>query len=162
MSSIFNSLLRIGDRSKTPIKQNTFVCPALDELIQSTKTLDNGEPTLQGYRLKWIPYTDFTEPKQIRDHAFQTPASDAMGPSKMSSSNFSSTPTMSLTPIVDIEIPEKLSARIKDDLPTWHDAMLIPLDGISNQTSDSYYDEEEFMNGDSKQTILALPDDIPI
>ena len=61
----------------------------------------------------------------------------------MSSSNFSSTPTMSLTPIVDIEIPEKLSARIKDDLPTWHDAMLIPLslDGISNETSDSYYDE---------------------
>src|SRR5438552_1532234 len=36
-------------------------CPAIDQLIESSKTLDNGESTGKSYHLKWIPYSEFTD-----------------------------------------------------------------------------------------------------
>src|SRR5438128_2544419 len=36
-------------------------CPAVDELVEFSKTLANGESSLEVYQLKWIPYRKFTD-----------------------------------------------------------------------------------------------------
>ena len=45
--------------------ENASGCPAIDELIASSKTLDNGESTQEDYHLKWIPYSEFTDIESI-------------------------------------------------------------------------------------------------
>src|SRR5438128_1620707 len=40
-------------------------CPAVDELIQSSKTFDNGESTQEDCHLKWIPYSEITDIESI-------------------------------------------------------------------------------------------------
>src|SRR5437016_6345675 len=40
-------------------------CSAIDQLIESSKTLDNGESARKSYHLKWIPYSEFTDIKSI-------------------------------------------------------------------------------------------------
>jgi len=41
-------------------------CPAIDWLIESSKTLDNGELVDENSRLKWIPYSEFTNIETIK------------------------------------------------------------------------------------------------
>src|SRR5438128_2661159 len=40
-------------------------CPAIDQLIESSKTLNNGKSAREDYHLKWIPYSEFTDIKSI-------------------------------------------------------------------------------------------------
>src|SRR5580765_1951216 len=40
-------------------------CPAIDQLIQSSKTLDDGETAREDSHLKWIPYSEFTDIESI-------------------------------------------------------------------------------------------------
>src|SRR5437879_11834485 len=42
--------------------ENASGCPAIDQLIESSKTLDNGELV---ENLKWIPYSEFTNIESI-------------------------------------------------------------------------------------------------
>ena len=38
--------------------ENASRCPAaIDQLIESSKTLDNGKSAREDYHLKWIPYS---------------------------------------------------------------------------------------------------------
>src|SRR5947209_1129144 len=48
-------------------------CPAVDDLIQSSKTLDNGESTQEDYHLKWIPYSEFTHIEPIEHSTANKP-----------------------------------------------------------------------------------------
>ena len=42
--------------------ENASGCPAIDQLVESSKTLDNGETAAQkSNHLEWIPYSEFTD-----------------------------------------------------------------------------------------------------
>src|SRR5438128_2945109 len=45
--------------------ENASGCPAIDQLIESSKTLDNGKSAREDYHLKWIPYSEFTDIESI-------------------------------------------------------------------------------------------------
>src|SRR5438128_9574272 len=40
-------------------------CPAIDQLIEYSKALDNGESAPEDCHLKWIPYSEFTDIESI-------------------------------------------------------------------------------------------------
>ncbi|CAG8528900.1 10390_t:CDS:2 [Paraglomus brasilianum] len=42
-----------------------FECPAIDRLVESSKILDNGELVDENSRLRWIPYSEFTDIETI-------------------------------------------------------------------------------------------------
>src|SRR5207244_3761555 len=41
--------------------KNASGCPAIDQLVELSKTLGNGESALEAYHLQWIPYSEFTD-----------------------------------------------------------------------------------------------------
>src|SRR5438128_4610975 len=41
--------------------ENASGCPAIDQLVESSKTLDNGETAQKSNHLEWIPYSEFTD-----------------------------------------------------------------------------------------------------
>src|SRR5437016_7077325 len=43
------------------IIENTSGCPAIDQLIESSKILDNRESEQNWYHLRWIPFSEFTD-----------------------------------------------------------------------------------------------------
>src|SRR5438128_339435 len=45
--------------------ENASGCPTLDQLIQSSKTLDGGKSAREDYHLKWIPYSELTDIESI-------------------------------------------------------------------------------------------------
>src|SRR5437879_10187905 len=47
-------------------------CPAVDELVKSSKTLDNGESARKSYHLKWIPYRELTNIRSCQSSIEQT------------------------------------------------------------------------------------------
>src|SRR5438128_11948374 len=57
------------------IDMETIVgCPAMDQLIQSSKTLDDGETARENSHLKWIPYSEFTDIESIEHYISNQPA----------------------------------------------------------------------------------------
>src|SRR5437016_12367181 len=47
-------------------------CPAVDELVEFSKTLDNGESARESYHLKWIPYRELTNIRSCQSSVKQT------------------------------------------------------------------------------------------
>src|SRR5438128_10203329 len=49
-------------------------CPAIDELVESSKTLDNDEESVNEYypHLKWIPYRELTDIRSCQSSIKQT------------------------------------------------------------------------------------------
>ena len=41
--------------------ENASGCPAIDYLIESSRTHDNGKTVLESNHLQWIPYSEFTD-----------------------------------------------------------------------------------------------------
>src|SRR6185436_10487819 len=47
-------------------------CPAIDQLIESSKTLENGKPVLEAHHLKWISYSELSNIASIDHTTTQT------------------------------------------------------------------------------------------
>src|SRR5437899_595565 len=58
--------------------ENASGCPALDQLIQSSKTLDDGKSAQEDYHLKWIPYSELTNIELIEHSTGKQPTYYAM------------------------------------------------------------------------------------
>src|SRR5438128_9649076 len=48
-------------------------CPAINQLVESSKTLDNGEPAQKSNYLEWIPYSEFTDIESIEHSTSNQP-----------------------------------------------------------------------------------------
>src|SRR5438128_11694364 len=53
--------------------ENASGCPAIDQLVESSKTLDNGESAREFNHLKWIPYSEFTDIESIEHSTSKQP-----------------------------------------------------------------------------------------
>src|SRR5438128_6021116 len=53
--------------------ENASECPAIDQLVESSKTLDNGEPAQKSNYLEWIPYSEFTDIESIEHSTSSQP-----------------------------------------------------------------------------------------
>src|SRR5438128_871665 len=53
--------------------ENASGCPAIDQLVESSKTLDNGETARESNHLKWIAYSEFTNIKSIEHSTSNQP-----------------------------------------------------------------------------------------
>src|SRR5438128_10063328 len=53
--------------------ENASGCPAIDQLVESSKTLDNGESAQKSNYLKWIPYSEFTDIESIKHSTSNQP-----------------------------------------------------------------------------------------
>src|SRR5438128_3414475 len=53
--------------------ENASGCPAIDQLVESSKTLDNGESAQKSNYLEWIPYSEFTDIELIEHSTSNQP-----------------------------------------------------------------------------------------
>src|SRR6185369_18095795 len=67
MSSSLASNIKSLQAEETAVR-----CPAIDQLIESSKTLDNGEPAWEYYHLVWMPYSEFKDIELVGNFYNQT------------------------------------------------------------------------------------------